>query len=518
MSPTKSLKKMSSGVGRGSSQGYLEAFLEHLKREGLSASRIRQLRISARHFLAWLIREGIEMDKIDDTVLCRFRRHDCHCPGMVGERRKMRATALRGFMTGALRLVRFLEDDGRIPHPGELDKGLSLLDDFIARCATDGYARDTLTSYRSACRHILVWLHRSRIPITAVDSGVLSRFLEHDCVCPGPFERPRKRIAGSRYVYPFEAFLRFLADRGVLPDPITPHGPEPGEQGFRDWLRRHRGLGDKTIHRYVRTVRSFVEELGPDPGRYDPERIRNVLLVRFQGTSWAQAKLLTTSMRMYLRFLASSGACPSRFVDAVPSAPAWRLDRLPRFLPAEAIDRVIACCDVTKPVGVRNRAILLLLARLALRAGDIVQLRLADIDWRNALIKVCGKSRRQIALPLPQEVGDAILAYLEHARPRVPQEAVFLRARAPYRPFASSNAVTDLVIYALKRAGLNQVRPQGAYLFRHSAATHLVRSGVPLEAIGALLRHRSTDTTTIYAKVNRPMLLEVAQPWIGDRP
>ena len=397
MSPTISLKKTSSGVGRGSSQGYLEAFLDHLKREGLSASRTRQLRISARHFLAWLIREGIETEKIDDTVLRRFRRHDCHCPGMVGERRKMRATALRGFMTGALRLVRFLEDDGRIPHPGELDKGLSLLDDFIARCAADGYARHTPTGYRSACRHILVWLHRSRISIAAVDSGVLSRFLEHDCVCPGPFERLRKRIAGSRYVYPFEAFLRFLADRGVLPNPITPQGPEPGEQGFRDWLRRHRGLGDKTIHRYVLTVRSFVEELGPDPGTYDPERIRNVLLAGFQGRSWAHAKSLATSMRMYLSFLASGGACPSRLVDAVPSAPAWRLDRLPRFLPAEAIDRVIACCDVTKPVGVQNRAILLLLARLALRAGDIVQLRL----------------------------------------------------------FASSNAVTDLVIYALKRAGLS---------------------------------------------------------------
>ena len=518
MSSTTPLGETLPGSGRASSEGYLEAFLDHLKREGLSASRIRQLRISARHFLAWLIREGIETADVDDAVLRRFRRHDCRCPGMAGERRKMRSTGLRGFMTGALRLVRFLEDDGRIPHPGELDEGLRLLDDFIARCATDGYARDTLTGYRSACRHVLVWLHRSRIPITAVDTAVLSRFLEHDCVCPGPFERPRKRIAGSRYVYPFEAFLGFLADRGVLPNPVALRGAEPGEQAFRDWLRRHRGLGDRTIHRHVRTVRSFVEELGRDPARYDPERIRDVLLARFQGTSWAHAKSLATSMRTYLGFLASSGACPSRLVDAVPSAPAWRLDRLPRFLPAEAIDRVIACCDVAKPVGVRDRAVLLLLARLALRAGDIVQLGLADIDWRNALIKVCGKSRRQTALPLPQEVGDAILAYLEHARPRVPQEAVFLRSRAPHRPFASSNAVTDLVVHALKRAGLNEARPQGAYLFRHSAATRLVRSGVPLEAVGALLRHRSTDTTAIYAKVSRPMLLEVAQPWIGDRP
>ena len=437
---------------------------------------------------------------------------------MTGERRKMRATGLRGFVTGALRLVRFLEDTGRIPHPGELDRCLNLLDDFIARCAADGYARDTLTSYRGACRHVLVWLHRSRIPVASANPRVLDRFIEHDCVCPGPFESLRARISGSRYVFPFEAFLRFLTDRGELPDPVPPRGAEPWEAGFRDWLRQHRGLGEKTIHRYVRTVHTFLAGLGKDPERYDAERIRQVLLTRFEKASWTHARSLATAMRMYLRFLAAGGACPPRLVDAVPTAPAWQLARLPRYLPAEAIDRVIACCDAAKPVGLRDRAILLLLARLALRAGDIVQLRLGDIDWRNALIRVCGKSRRQVTLPLPQEVGDALLAYVERARPRVPHEAVFLRSKAPFRPFASSNAITDLVIYALKRAGMEHVRPQGAYLFRHSAATHLVRSGVPLEVVGALLRHRSTDTTTIYAKVSRPMLLEVAQPWIGDRP
>ena len=239
-----------SGSGRASSEGYLEAFLDHLKREGLSASRICQLRISARHFLAWLIREGIETEDIDDDVLRRFRRHDCRCPGMVGERRKMRSTGLRGFMTGALRLARFLEDDGLIPHPGELDKGLRLLDDFIARCATDGYARDTLTGYRSACRHILVWLHRSRIAIAAVDSAVLSRFPEHDCVCPGPFERPRKRISGSRYVYPFEAFLGFLADRGVLPNPAS----KPSATGFEGIAASATG---RSIDMFARSVRSW---------------------------------------------------------------------------------------------------------------------------------------------------------------------------------------------------------------------------------------------------------------------
>ena len=161
---------------------------------------------------------------------------------------------------------------------------------------------------------------------------VLDRFIEHDCVCPGPFESLRARISGSRYVFPFEAFLRFLTDRGELPDPVPPRGAEPWEAGFRDWLRQHRGLGEKTIHRYVRTVHTFLAGLGKDPERYDAERIRQVLLTRFEKASWTHARSLATAMRMYLRFLAAGGACPPRLVDAVPTAPAWQLARLPRYL------------------------------------------------------------------------------------------------------------------------------------------------------------------------------------------
>ena len=177
---------------------------------------------------------------------------------------------------------------------------------------------------------------------------------------------------------------------------------------------------------------------------------------------------------------------------------------------------MIVSCNVTTPVGLRDRAILLLLARLALRAGDVVHLRLSDLDWENARVRVCGKSRREAGLPLPQDAGDAVLDYIEHARPRIGDDRVFLTVRAPYRPFTSSNAITDIVIQALKRAGMHDVKPKGAYLFRHSAATNLLRAGASLDVIGALLRHRSPDTTVIYAKTDRPMLLEVAQPWIGD--
>ena len=159
---------------------------------------------------------------------------------------------------------------------------------------------------------------------------------------------------------------------------------------------------------------------------------------------------------------------------------------------------------------------MLLLARLALRAGDVAYLRLPDIDWDNALIRVSGKSKRTVALPLPQDVGDAILHYVEHARPAVAEDRVFMRSIAPFQPFSHSSAVTIVVREAIERAGVKNANLRGAYLLRHSAATDMLRSGATLEAVGAVLRHQSPDTTAIYAKVDVPMLEQVAQPWIGS--
>ena len=508
-----------SGASRDSFHGCVAAFVEHLKQEGLTAGRIRNLRASARHFLVWLDQEGIEIGVIDDAVLRRFRRHDCRCPGMERERRKMLARRSRQFVSGALRLVRFFEHTRRIQHPGELDEGLRLLEEFLTECAADGYAPDSITGYRSACRHVLVWLHQSRIPMRRMDAKVLARFVEHDCVCPGSFESLRKRLSGARYIHPVELFSRFLATRGVLPGAVSATRNEAVDgdlEAFGEWLRRHRGTREATIVNHRRQVSRMRAQLGDDPGRYNAALVRDVLLRRFATASRSHARGLATSMRMYLRFLAVRGECSPTLLGAVPTAPGWRLCELPRYVPADDIERVIGSCDVTTPVGLRDRAILLLLARLALRAGDVVHLRLSDLDWDNARVRVCGKSRREVGLPLPQDAGDAVLDYIEHARPRIGEDRVFLTVRAPYRPFTSSNAITDLVIQALKRTGMNDVKPKGAYLFRHSAATNLLRAGASLDVIGALLRHRSPDTTVIYAKTDRPMLLEVAQPWIGD--
>jgi site-specific recombinase XerD len=169
-------------------------------------------------------------------------------------------------------------------------------------------------------------------------------------------------------------------------------------------------------------------------------------------------------------------------------------------------------------VGKRDRAILLLLARLGLRAGDIVHLHLSDLDWQGAWVEVCGKSRRQTRLPLTQEVGDALVSYLQHDRPPTDSDRVFVCCRAPFRPFASHGAVSVIVDRAMRRAGVTPPGRGAAHLLRHSVATSLLRQGASLQDIATVLRHRSIRTTQIYAKVDVSTLDQIAQPWPEVQP
>jgi len=196
----------------------------------------------------------------------------------------------------------------------------------------------------------------------------------------------------------------------------------------------------------------------------------------------------------------------------------WRLSSLPRYLQAEDVERVIASCDQASAVGKRDRAILLLLARLALRAGDISQLRLEDIKWTEALISVSGKSRRETQLPLTQEVGQAVVEYLQHGRPQSDSTAVFVRSRAPFRAFANHCAISVIVERAMRRAGVTCPSRGAAHVLRHSAASSMLRQGASLQEIADVLRHRSIETTQIYAKVDVIALRSIAQPWPKVQP
>ncbi len=504
----------------GSCTGCLAEFEEHMKRAGFADLTVRISRGSARHFLVWLETDGTETEAVDDVVMRRFRDHDCRCRPLEGRggRYKRLPERSHGVMSGVAHFVHFLEQTGRTAHPGEVDLRRRLLTDFLEQRAAQGHTSNMLYSYRAAVSHFLAWLHHSRIPIGAVTSDVVDRFFKHDCLCLGQFGNLSKASASSDYGYALKRFTKFLVERGVVPDVFeAPGRPLCSKLGaFHHWLRRHRGVGERTIREHDRAVCTLVADLGNDPRQYNATSVREVLLCQSRKTSRANARRLASSMRMYLRFLVSNGDCPPSLVDAVPGFAGWRLSTLPRYILTDDVERVIASCDLDTAIGVRDRAILLLLARLALRAADIVHLRLGDIDWSNARLHVCGKSKQSAGLPLPQEVGDALLEYIEKARPRVDEGRVFMCVRAPYRPFATSGSITSIVSQALARAGVHSANGQGAHLLRHSAATGLLRSGASLEIIGALLRHRSPQTTAIYAKVDASMLQQVAQPWIGD--
>jgi len=278
-------------------------------------------------------------------------------------------------------------------------------------------------------------------------------------------------------------------------------------------MLRHRGVMTSTLRNYENLLRPFFAELGVDPAFYDVARIRTYVISQVGSRGRGAVRRMCSALRVFLRFLVAEGRVAPCLDRCVPTVTVWRLSSLPRYLEQADVARVIASCDQAKPHGLRDRAALLLLARLGLRAGDIVAMCLSDIDWSRGTLRVSGKSRREALLPLPQEVGDALLSYLEHGRPRISSERVFLTACAPHRPLGSHSAVYMIVRFALDRAGVQGAPSRGAHMLRHSAATAMLRSGSTLEAIGTVLRHQSSETTALYAKVDVGMLLEVAQPW-----
>lgn len=390
-----------------------------------------------------------------------------------------------------------------------------LVAQFTDHLASLGHTTLTVGGYGDAARHFAVWLQQSSIAIAQVDDDTCAGFAAHQCRCPGI--RRRDRVS-AKYARRARRFVRFLAECGVVGRLASP-GPAPVEPRvalFQDWLRQHRGISECTISRHGRMVTRLLGALGADPARYTAASIRLAVLDELRGTSTAHVKTMTTALRGYLRFLGASGACGLELMHAVPTIPQWRLSAMPRYLPAEDVERVIASCDASKAHGVRDRAILLLLARLGLRAGDVLALQLGDICWADGTLRVHGKSRREVRLPLPQDAGDALLDYICHARSASNSDAVFLRSSAPYRAFADSSTTSSLVRLALARAEVSNPPSRGANLLRHSAATSMLRAGATLDTIGAVLRHRSTTTTAHYAKVDIPMLLQIAQPWPGE--
>lgn len=493
----------------------LAEFQESLSRD-CSPYSVRQYTRGARHFVVWLKKVGASLTDADDDLFQRFARHSCECEGFVNS--KWPARTPRTSAAGAVRFVRFLETRDLVPHPGELAEGFRLAEAFAQAVRDQGFKPSTADTYRRTFTHFVLWLHQCRIPLNRIDADVTARFAAHDCLCHGPPWHPTSNgMRGRKVASRVARFADFLAGGDAQAgEPVCqPASPDARLEPFRRWLLRERGIAECSADVYMRTLRPLLHDIGYDIAPYDATLLRSAILRQFERMSVRQARMLTTAVRAYLRHLVSTGQCDAGLLGAVPTARTWALATMPRYLPAADIERAIATCDPSASVGVRNRAILLLLARLGLRAGEVSRVRLDDMDWRGGRLIVSGKYRISAGLPLPQDAGDALLEYIERVRPRVNEERVFLRTVGPPRPL-TSRGVTSVAQRALRRAGIGGPGPRGAHVFRHSFATGLVRSGATLDVVGTLLRHRMPASTAIYAKVDYAMLAELAEPWMGD--
>ncbi len=319
-------------------------------------------------------------------------------------------------------------------------------------------------------------------------------------------------------------FLAWMHSRGFISAQALLSRKKSGVdtlvEEYSAYLLSERGLASTSGVVYAAITHRFLTRTCPR-GRLDlkaltAQQIRDFATheARKFGTSKA-ASLLTCVVRSFLRFVHFRGYVDRSLIGAVPAVAHWSMAPIPRALPIKAVSRVLAESRSRRtPCGLRDRAILLLLARLGLRAREVMLLELDDIDWETACIHVCGKGRQERPLPLPHDVGEAIATYLRNGRPASSCRHVFLRTRAPWRAVANSSSISAIVGRALKRAQVKSAT-QGAHQFRHSLATNMLRRGASLTEIGQVMRHRDPNTTRLYAKVDLGALREVALPWPG---
>ncbi len=396
-----------------------------------------------------------------------------------------------------------------------LRAGLSgpYIDGFADALEQDGYSQGSAVRYLRAAAHLGHFLQGNGGTLADISASTLDAFHRHLPRCHCPFSNGGR--ANHHVFFGAKRFHAYLFQRGVCQNDPVPRlqNPEPALiTSFREWFQRHRGAAEPTLRQYCRGAADLVNTLGEDVSQWNAQQIRTFLLDRANQCGKSTAEKLITAMRAFLRYLSFMGLCRIDLDQAVPTLAHWRLASLPQCLKSEEVDRLITACEGSSTRRLRDRAMILLLVRLGLRAGDVAQLRLGDLEWESGTLRVLGKGRYEVRLPLPQDAGDALLRYLE-CRPEAGRtDRVFVCNIAPFKPFVSGHCVSGVVKRALRRAGVTTAA-KGAHLLRHTAATEMLRHGVPLAQIGLVLRHRSIDMTAYYAKLDVAVLKQVAQPW-----
>jgi site-specific recombinase XerD len=375
--------------------------------------------------------------------------------------------------------------------------------------AQRGYTPGTIRNMLNDLGQVGRWLSAEGLGARQVSEELMAAFLI------ARREAGARRVPGMRAMAPLLSYLREVEVAPAAKPSLTPLGSLLGR--YRSWLVGERGLAATTVRRYENTARRFLQEQASADGVFEPAALSgvdiNAFLLRECGrVSAGSAKGRVAELRSILRFLYLQDITALPLGTAVPPVGGWRLATLPPpTVTAADVQRLLDSCDRSSPVGVRNFAIVALVARLGLRSIEVARLELRDVDWRAGELIVRGKGRRHDRLPLPVEVGEALVAYLSGGRNPAGARRLFLTCRAPRGPIRA-DLVGDVVERACLRAGL---APVGPHRLRHALAGELLRRGAGLVAISQVLRHQDLATTALYAKVDLDALRQVAQPWPG---
>lgn len=393
---------------------------------------------------------------------------------------------------------------GRPRKPGAMGP---FIESFRAWLTERGYSSGTVTGLLAITGGLGRWMDIRGIAVADLDRVMLAEF------------RSARRVSGMRWVpgaRGLDRLLEFLEQQGVVVTPVTAGGPvEQLLDRYRRWLVEERGLAEATIVRYTKLARLFLTRHTAGSVS-DLEKLTGTDIVAFllqesERLSVGSVKGRVAELRSLLRFLYLRGLTPRLLSTVVPPVAGWRDTGVPKAIPATEVALLLGSCDRHDPTGVRDFAILMLVARLGVRSVEVARLELGDIDWRAGQIMLRGKVSRQEAMPLPVDVGEALTAYRMQARPSTRIRNVFLAAKAPMRPIPPG-LVADVTHRACDRAGLPRI---GAHRLRHSLATDMLRRGATLVQVSQVLRHRDLATTAIYAKIDDTALQSVAQSWPG---
>jgi integrase/recombinase XerD len=383
------------------------------------------------------------------------------------------------------------------------------IDKFAESLAGEGYVSQTVKAKYALVADLSHWLKQRGVPLAQLDEARLKQFHTH--------HRGSRRRGDVSTGHQLLEHLRCLGVVPALPQKVDRTALGQLTRDYESFLSSERGLAPATLISYLPIVRRFLTaHFGNKALRLQdlqPQDLHRFILRQVPRGSRTYSKLMVTALRSFLRFLCQRGRIKTDLASALFGVAHWRLSHLPKSLPPDQVERLLRCCDRSTASGQRDYAILLLLARLGLRGGEVLAMTLDDLDWERGEILVRGKGQRLERLPLPKDIGTALVQYLRQVRPTCSTRKVFIRLKAPHRGLRQTS-ICCVVRRALQRAGLNPDF-KGAHLLRHSLATKMLCRGASLGEIGQLLRHRQPTTTQIYAKVDIKALRGIALPWMG---